>query len=404
MERTFVGFGFGPIQAGLFLYEAHRSDNFGRLVVAEIVPELVAAVRRRGAFRVNVATRTGVETHEITGVEIFNPLDPDDAAALVEVLAAASEVSTALPSVDFYDRGETSVARLLAEASKRKAADASLPDCVIYAAENHNHAAEILERDVRRHAGDRGTEGDRIQFLNTVVGKMSGVIRDPAAVAQAGLASIADGVAHAFLLEEFNRILVSEVKLPGFRRGIEVFMEKPDLLPFEEAKLYGHNATHALIGYLAYRAGYEAMSDVSSDAGLIALAREAFLEESGVPLIKRHDGVDDLFTPDGYSAYAEDLLERMMNPHLKDRVDRVIRDPARKLGWDDRLVGTMRVAMDASVIPQRFARGAAAALELLAAEQPEQSPSDILDALWTGDDEPPGRKAGLKQLILSGSA
>jgi len=403
MERTFVGFGFGPIQAGLFLYEAHRSDNFGRLVVAEIVPELVAAVRRKGAFRVNVATRTGVEAHEITGVEIFNPLDPDDAAALVEVLAAASEVSTALPSVDFYDRGETSVARLLAEAAKRKAADASLPACVVYAAENHNHAAEILEGDVRRHADDRGTAGARIQFLNTVVGKMSGVIRDPAAVAQAGLASIADGVAHAFLLEEFNRILVSEVKLHGFCRGIEVFMEKPDLLPFEEAKLYGHNATHALIGYLAHRAGYEVMSDVSSDPELIALAREAFLEESGVPLIKRHDGVDDLFTPEGYSAYAEDLLARMMNPHLKDRVDRVIRDPARKLGWDDRLVGTMRLALDASVIPQRFARGAAAALDLLAAEQPGQSPSDILDALWTGDDEPPGRKAGLKKLILSSS-
>ena len=32
---TFVGFGFGAIQAGLFLYEAYRSGNFGRLVVAE---------------------------------------------------------------------------------------------------------------------------------------------------------------------------------------------------------------------------------------------------------------------------------------------------------------------------------------------------------------------------------
>ena len=405
MGRTFVGFGFGPIQAGLFLYEAHRSGNFSRLVVAEIVPELVAAVRRAGAYRVNVATRTGVETHEITGVEILNPLDPDDAVALVDVLAAASEVSTALPSVEFFDRGETSAARLLAEAAKRKASDPSLPACVVYAAENHNHAAEILEGDVRRHAKDDvGTPGARIQFLNTVVGKMSGVIRDSSAVERAGLASIADGVAHAFLLEEFNRILVSEVRLPGFRRGIEVFIEKPDLLPFEEAKLYGHNATHALIGYLAHRAGYEAMSDVSSDPELIALAREAFLEESGAPLIERHGGVDDLFTPEGYRAYAEDLLERMMNPHLADRVDRVIRDPARKLGWDDRLVGTMRLAMDAGVTPRRFARGAAAALELLAEEQPGQAPAAILDALWSGEDEPPGRKAALKELVLSASA
>lgn len=43
--RTFVGIGFGPIQSGLFLLEAHRSGNFDRLVVAEIVPEIVDAVR-----------------------------------------------------------------------------------------------------------------------------------------------------------------------------------------------------------------------------------------------------------------------------------------------------------------------------------------------------------------------
>ena len=44
--RTYVGFGFGAIQAGLFLYEAFGSGAFSRLVVAEVVPEVVAAVRR----------------------------------------------------------------------------------------------------------------------------------------------------------------------------------------------------------------------------------------------------------------------------------------------------------------------------------------------------------------------
>ena len=47
-DRTFVGFGFGAIQAGLFLHEAHRAGRFRRLVVAEVVPEVVAAVRRSG--------------------------------------------------------------------------------------------------------------------------------------------------------------------------------------------------------------------------------------------------------------------------------------------------------------------------------------------------------------------
>ena len=88
--RTFVGFGFGAIQGGLFLYEAFRSGNFGRLVVAEVVPEVVEAVRRaQGCFRVNVATRTGIVVQEVRGVEILNPTVPADAPALADALAEA---------------------------------------------------------------------------------------------------------------------------------------------------------------------------------------------------------------------------------------------------------------------------------------------------------------------------
>ncbi len=48
MNRTFVGFGFGAIQSGLLLYEAYKSENFSRLVVAEVIPAVVAAVREVG--------------------------------------------------------------------------------------------------------------------------------------------------------------------------------------------------------------------------------------------------------------------------------------------------------------------------------------------------------------------
>src|ERR1035437_8405692 len=107
LPKTFVGFGFGAIQGGLFLYEAFRSGKFGRLVVAEVVPEVVTGVRRaQGRFRINIATRTGIVVQEVTGVEILNPTVPADARALADALAEASEIATALPSVEFYQRGE----------------------------------------------------------------------------------------------------------------------------------------------------------------------------------------------------------------------------------------------------------------------------------------------------------
>ncbi|MBM3861231.1 MAG: hypothetical protein FJ395_16510 [Verrucomicrobia bacterium] len=348
-RRTFVGFGFGPIQAGLFLYEAHRSGNFDRLVVAEVKPDIVANIRNAGGrYTINVATRAGVERREVTGVEIFNPqVEPDK---LIAAIGEASEIATALPSVKVFPH----IAPLLKHTSG---------PCVVYTGENHNHAAEILEEAVssaRRASGTDTTTPahsvaaavpaassrcENVQFLNTVIGKMSGVTDD------------------GFLVEEFNRILITQIKLPNFRRGIEVFVEKPDLLPFEEAKLYGHNAVHALLGYLANREGLQFISD--ADEKLLSLARGAFLEECGPAVMTRWRGVDELFTPDGWRSYAEDLLVRMTNPFLRDRVERVIRDAQRKLEWNDRLIGTIRLALAAGIKPWRLALGAAAAMETI---------------------------------------
>ena len=53
-----------------------------------------------------------------------------------------------------------------------------------------------------------------------------------------------------------------------FVRRLTIFVAKRDLAPFEEAKLYGHNATHALIGYLAERKGCKFMSDAGRDRDL----------------------------------------------------------------------------------------------------------------------------------------
>jgi mannitol-1-phosphate 5-dehydrogenase len=381
-ERTFVGFGFGAIQAGLFVYETWRTKNFGRLVVAEVVPAIVEGVRRnQGRYALNVATPSGIETHQIGPVEILNPLDARDRAILIEAVAEAGEIATALPSVAFYGTGKTGdVLDILTAGLRSKTEDAGLPAAVIYTAENHNHAAEILAAALAPRLG-AGLSVARTQALNTVIGKMSGVVADAAQIAEQGLLPVAPGLPRAFLVEVFNRILITRIGLPGFRRGLGVFEEKADLLPFEEAKLYGHNATHALIGYLLRERGGVYMSEAAKDSALLQLAREAFLQESGEALCRKYRGADPLFTPAGYLAYADDLLVRMTNPFLMDAVERVTRDTRRKLGWDDRLIGTMRLALEQGLQPQRYARGAAAAVCQLATEE-KTTPADLVERLW----------------------
>lgn len=415
-DRVFVGFGLGAIQSGLFLYEAQHSGAFGRLVVAEVMPEVVAALRAAGGrFRVNIAHASGIEQAEVGPIEVYDPGDAADRAALVEALADADEIATAVPSVRFYVNGSPgSVHRLLAAGLARKA-ERGGPYAVVYTAENHNHAAEVLSEAIAA-ALDESAEGHaeraaearadvfaRAAIVNTVIGKMSGI--HPSGE---GLATVTPGSDRAFLVEGFNRILIGAVQFgdgyAGFRRGLSIFEEKPDLLPFEEAKLYGHNALHALAGYLGHEAGVRYMADLVELPGLMDFVRAAVLGEAGPALIRRHAALHDpLFTEAGFAAYVDDLLVRMVNPWLHDPVERVCRDPARKLGWDDRLVGTMRLALEAGIKPERFAVGVAAALETLepaAARQPEAA----LRSIWARPEADSATVATLLRQIAAGQA
>lgn len=399
-NRTYVGFGFGAIQAGLFLYEAYRAGTFGRLVVAEIVPEAVAELRKAGGmFDVNIAHADYIEKAHIGPIEIINPRDDAECAVLIDALASAEEIGTAIPSVGFYAAdGVGSLHYTLAEGLRKKAKEWQ-PPAVVYTAENNNQAANILESLVMDVIPPDERDGVkvRVRFLNTVIGKMSGVVVGAPDIAAQQLVAITPEAKRAFLVEAFNRILISRISFPEpFERGLDVFEEKANLLPFEEAKLYGHNATHALAAYIGAARGVQYIADLRAVPGALAFLRAAFMEESGAALIRKYAGVDNLFTGAGYAAYVDDLLTRMTNPFLRDTVERVGRDPLRKLGWDDRLIGTMRLALSQGIAPRRYAFGAAAALLALDPAALE-NPAERLTALWKTD--APEAQAVLRHII-----
>ena len=370
-EHIFTGFGFGPIQGGLFAKEAYESGNFSRIVAAEIDQSIVDAVRaNKGSYYVNVAKAGSIDAGKIDGVELLNPTVSADRQVLLEVLVQSTEITTCLPSINFYD----SVAALLSEGLKNSKAKAT----IIYTAENHNHAAEILDEKINHELTRTGTNFEReefikirgenfsVQFLNTVIGKMSRVVGDSAEIAQLGLKTVTPGFNRAFLVEEFNRILVTRTRIEDFRPGIEVFIEKDNLLPFEEAKLYGHNAIHSLLGFIAAVKGYTKMTEVKGNSDIMQIGRNAFLKESGAALIKKYANLgDELFTEAGCKNYADDLLERMTNPYLADTVARVCRDVVRKLGINERIFGTMQLALEYGIEPKNMVLGAMAGIAIL---------------------------------------
>jgi len=361
-EHVFTGFGFGPIQSGLFAKEAFQSGNFTRIVVAEIDTELVNAVRaNKGSYYVNIAKSDGIEPLRIENVELLNPNATVDRESLLDVLVQSTEIVTSLPSVSFYESGGSiSVVSLIAEGLNNSSAEAT----IIYTAENNNHAAEILEKAVSEKIATLPQK--KVQFLNTVIGKMSRVVTDPAEITELKLKTIAPGLQRAFLVEQFNKILVSRTQIADFEPGIEVFIEKDDLLPFEEAKLYGHNAIHSLLGFIGAVKGAKSITELKDCKVIMRIGRDAFLMESGAALIKKYAHLgDELFTEAGYTDFADDLLERMTNPFLGDTVDRVTRDVVRKLEMDGRIFGTMQLALEYGIEPKNLALGALAGIAVL---------------------------------------
>jgi mannitol-1-phosphate 5-dehydrogenase len=382
MEGTFVGFGFGAIQGGLFLPEAFRSGNFGRLVVSEIDQESVDHLRASGGvYSCNVACESSLARIEIAGVEAYNPLVEDDRRKLVDAISEASELCTALPSFKLYDSGPASVASLLSEGLDRKFSRENLPPAVVYAAENDSRAASRLHEACLKYRSEGFAP--RVAFSETVIAKMCSVVTDLERIRDEGLIPIADRLSTAFLVEAYDRILVEEKMPEGFERGLDRFVTKTDLDPFAQTKFLGHNALHAMLGYLAKARGINFMHEVGKDSILMEKTRATFLGEAGTGLRKEYAEVqDELFTEAGFRAYAEDALVRMVNPFLRDSVERVTRDPARKLGWEDRLLGAMKLARRAGVEPKGLAEGARVALRFACQEEGWGSATHALDELW----------------------
>ncbi len=402
-QRTMVGFGFGPIQSGLFLYEAHKTGLFRRLVVAEVVPDVVRKVRAAGGYSVNIATPGGIRTEFIPQVELLDPANPEDRTALTLALAEATDIATALPSVEFFERGgPTAPAGILAAGLLRKT-QAGHPPSVIFTGENNIHAAELLEAAIRKQAG-QPLAPNLFQCLNTVIGKMSQVVVDPAEITRRKLVPSTPDSGKAFLVEEFNRILMSRITLKAYNRVIPTFTEKDDLSLFEETKLYGHNAVHAMSGYFLHARNCTGMAEMTNHPDLMMAARDTLLRESGAALCRKYAGSDPLATAEGFRAYADDLLPRMVNPWLGDTVDRVIRDPARKLGWDDRLIGAMRLCLSQNIHPHHLAAGAMAALRFLAAERKAQDPWSLLDSLWAPAAPDTAEKATVLKALQSAAS
>ncbi len=144
----------------------------------------------------------------------------------------------------------------------------------------------------------------------------------------------------------------------GFKGGIPEIqgMTVTDNLPaYVERKLFTLNTGHAITAYLGKAMGYQTIRSSISDPTIYNYFKSA-MEESGAALVKTYG-----FDPEAHSNYINKIINRFKNPYLDDSVDRVGREPLRKLSRNDRLIKPLMMALEYGIDPENLIVGAAAA-------------------------------------------
>ena len=148
------------------------------------------------------------------------------------------------------------------------------------------------------------------------------------------------------VLEKGNYKLPDEIKNVGYE----------DLHMHWICKLFIHNAPHAIVAYLGWMKGFTYIHEAMADKDINKIVVGAIGEIT--------DGViaSGFVEKEYANYYKEKELKRFSNKLLYDKIERVAREPLRKIARNNRLVLALRIALFNGVLPENTAKGLKAAL------------------------------------------
>jgi mannitol-1-phosphate 5-dehydrogenase len=129
-----------------------------------------------------------------------------------------------------------------------------------------------------------------------------------------------------------------------------------DQTRFLQRKLYIHNTGHATFGYLGFLRGYAYIHEAAQDPRIMEICGKT-IEESGWAIEKEYG-----FSAEVIRAYRAALTEKCVSPELPDEILRVVREPIRKLGRDERFFGPVGLMLAHGRLPEFLLYGVCGAL------------------------------------------
>jgi len=337
LEKTAVHFGAGNIGRG-FLGQLYFESGYATTFI-DVIEDVVRGLHERRAYPL----RTVSDADETMWIRNVDALHAANTEAVARVVAEASIGSTAV-GVNVLPR----IAPLLAQGLARRFEDPAAPPLNIIVCENLLDAGPFLRGEIWKHLAPRlhPLLDEKVGFVEASIGRMVPVMTDAVKAEDPLLVCV----------EPYCELPVDAEAFRGEVPAIAHMKPLRNFGAYVERKLFVHNMSHAATAYLGALRGHTFIWEAVADPCVRDVVEQA-LDESCRGLHARYGlSLEEL------RAHGADLLRRYANRALGDQVARVARDPLRKLGRHDRLVGAACMCIEQGVAPEGIALAAAAAM------------------------------------------
>lgn len=332
MNKEILIIGAGKIGRGFIGHLFHRGGY--KLWFVDKDQETVHLLNKEKRYRVDLA---GEHSDETEYVPVEGALSPEDIEQVVEVfnrvaIMAVSAGAINLESVAIYLRG------LLEYRDKSKNLD-----CLI--CENYLKPAGMIRAILLKNAGPALTSyiNNHLGLVETQVLR-TGMPAKPDIMAREPLAL---RMQNEWILPIDKKAFVGDIP------DIYGFIPRENFENESIRKLYTFNGLNGAIAYVGWVNGFRILHEAAQS---MLPFIDKIQEESAWGLLHEFG-----FDPVEHRDYMKRALKKYTDPALADQIERNARDLRRKVGKEERLIGTALLCLKHGKQPVAYARAIAAA-------------------------------------------
>ena len=323
------------------------ADSGVQVIFADVNDTVIDLLKSQGSYNVKIVGDSVNTVEKVSNVSAVNSKDEN---ALIALFNEVDLVTTAVgPNVLKI------ISATVAKGLTARFAAGNHKPLNIIACENMVRGTTFLKEQVFAHLSpeQQAYAEQCVGFVDSAVDRIVPPVqtdeRDPLLVT----------------VEEFSEWIVDQTQFKGDIPKVNGMELTDNLMAFVERKLFTLNTGHAVTAYYGKLKGYRFVKESIEDENVKAFVK-AVMQESGAVLIKRYG-----FDSQAHAAYIEKILKRFANPYLVDDVDRVGREPLRKLSYNDRLIKPLRGTLEYGLPNDNLIRAVAVALSYRNANDPQ---------------------------------